>query len=105
MSAAEAATPVRDDPEEGRLVITEEGAEAELVYDVEPGRLLLLHTGVPEAFRGRGMGARLMEAALDKARREHLTVVPWCPFARRWLKEHPDAYDSVTVDFRTPPPA
>lgn len=104
MSAAGADPPVRDDKEAGRFVIEEKGAEAELVYDLEPGRLLLLHTEVPEAFRGRGMGAVLVAAAVEKARREQLTIVPWCPYARKWLKEHPDALDSVDVDFRTPPP-
>lgn len=105
MSAAGSGPPVQDDLEAGRLVIKEGGAEAELVYDLEPGRLLLLHTEVPEAFRGRGIGGLLVAAAVEKARRDELTVVPWCPYARRWLKEHPDAHDSVTVDFRTPPPA
>ena len=104
MSAPDTAPPVTDDQEEGRLLVIEGGVEAQLVYDVEPGRLLLLHTEVPEAFRGRGIGARLVEAAVAKAGREQLTIVPWCPYARRWLKEHPDALGSVTVDFHTPPP-
>jgi predicted GNAT family acetyltransferase len=59
---------------------------------------------VPEEFRGQGVGGQLVEAALSRARADGLTIVPWCPYARRWLKEHPDRIGDVVVDFKTPPP-
>ena len=96
---------VREDPGENRFVVDEQGAIAELDYEVDDGRLLLLHTGVPESFRGQGIGGRLVTAAVGKARSEGLTIVPWCPYARRWLEEHADEADGVNVDFRTPRPA
>jgi predicted GNAT family acetyltransferase len=96
---------VRDETDDGRLVLTQDGATAELDYSVEDGLLKLLHTEVPEAFRGHGVGARLVAAAVAKADIEGLTMVPWCPYARRWLKEHPQATGGVTVDFTIPPPA
>jgi predicted GNAT family acetyltransferase len=46
----------------------------------------------------------LVRAALERAEREDLTVVPWCPFARRWLHEHPDQAARVTMDWETKPP-
>jgi predicted GNAT family acetyltransferase len=95
---------VQDDSGESRLVVDEQGAIAELVYEVDERRLLLLHTGVPESFRGRGIGGRLVSAAVDKARSEGLTIVPWCPYARRWLQEHTEEAGGVTVDFDTPRP-
>jgi uncharacterized protein len=95
---------VVDLPTEGRFVIRGAHDEAELVYALEGGRLELLHTEVPEAWSGHGMGSRLVRAALDRARAEGLTVVPWCPYARRWLKEHPDETRDVAVDYRSPPP-
>jgi hypothetical protein len=42
---------------------------------------------------------------VSRARDEHLTLVPWCPFARRWLAKHPDAAVGVPIDWDTPPPA
>ena len=53
-----------------------------------PGRLILVHTEVPEHLAGRGIGGSLVRAALDRAASDHLTIVPRCPFARRWLKNH-----------------
>lgn len=98
-------TEIIDDVDRHRLVVTaESGDEAELVYRRDPEHLYLVHTGVPEAFRGQGTGGQLVSAALELARREGLTVVPWCPFARRWMREHPAALADVTIDWKTPPP-
>jgi predicted GNAT family acetyltransferase len=95
---------VTDVPAEHRFVARVDGHEAELVYRLAGDRLTLVHTEVPEALGGRGLGGHLVRAALDRARREGLTVVPWCPFARRWLREHEDEATGVTIDWRTPPP-
>lgn len=94
---------VTDDVGHDRFVVTEDGVEAELVYRKVGDRLILLHTGVPEEIGGRGIGGRLVRAALQRAADEHLDVVPWCPFARRWLREHPDAASGVTVDWNVDP--
>jgi predicted GNAT family acetyltransferase len=95
---------VRHVPEEHRFVVEVDGASAELVYDNPPNRLVLVHTGVPDALGGRGIGGLLVRAAVERAAADHLTVVPWCPFARRWLREHPDIASTVTIDWDTPPP-
>jgi predicted GNAT family acetyltransferase len=95
---------VVDDAAQEQFAVSMVGATAKLEYELDGGRLLLLHTEVPEAFRGQGVGGRLVEAALTKARAGHLTIVPWCPYARRWLKEHPERLGDTAVDFKTPPP-
>ena len=98
---------VVDDTQRHRLVVTADDAEAEaeLVYQRDAEHLYLIHTEVPDAFRGMGIGGELVTAALDLARRNGLIVVPWCPFARRWLREHPDAADGLTIDWETPRPS
>lgn len=96
---------VRDDPANSRFILEQDGATAELLYETEPGRVFLVHTEVAEALGGRGIGGQLAAAAVDHARAENLTVVPWCPFARRWLARHPDAAAGVSVDWSTHPPS
>jgi predicted GNAT family acetyltransferase len=96
--------PVVDDTADRRFVISNGGAEAELVYALQGDRLILVHTGVPEEWGGHGVGGRLVRAALGRARANGLTVVPWCPYARRWLQDHPDEASAVTVDWDSPRP-
>jgi uncharacterized protein len=90
---------VTDNTERARFEFISDGAEAELIYRIRAGRLVLVHTGVPEEMAGRGVGGMLVQAALAKAAAEGLTVVPLCPFARAWLKRHPDAANSVEIDW------
>ena len=90
---------VRDDREKGRLSVEQDGDEAELVYEINGDRLVLWHTGVPESLEGRGIGGELVRAAVRRGAEDNLTVVPSCPFARRWLKEHPDTASTVSIDW------
>jgi uncharacterized protein len=95
-----------DIPDQSRFVATvgAAGEEGELVYAKDGDRLILVHTGVPEPLSGHGIGGRLVQAALDRAEREHLTVVPWCPYARRWLRDHDEQAARVKVDWSSLPP-
>jgi len=43
------------------------------------------------SLEGHGYGTALVEAALAHARREHLKVVPTCPFVKAYIERHPDA--------------
>ena len=88
-----------DDPTHHRFELTEEGHVAELVYEVGDGQLVLVHTGVPDELGGRGIGGRLVQAAVDRAAREGLTIVPHCPYARSWLEKHPTEAGAVTIDW------
>jgi hypothetical protein len=60
--------------------------------------MVLVHTGVPGALEGRGVGGLLVRAAVGYAAGEGLTVVPACPFARAWLQRHPDVAALVPID-------
>lgn len=55
----------------------------------------LQHTVVPEADRGRGIGASLVEAAVTHARENGLRVIPTCPFVKSWFEKHPQHRDLV----------
>jgi predicted GNAT family acetyltransferase len=92
------ASEVRDDPDASRFVYDGAGQQAELVYRRRGDRLVLVHTEVPVALEGQGIGGRLVEAAVGYAAGHGLTVVPSCPFARSWLDRHPEVAARVPVD-------
>jgi predicted GNAT family acetyltransferase len=94
---------VIDDHQDSRFEILIDGLVAELVYRRRADRLVLVHTGVPEALAGRGLGGQLAEAAVRRAASEHLTLVPLCPFASDWLKRHPEIAATVNIDWGAPP--
>lgn len=88
---------VVDERANSRFILDVDGSVAELVYRRVGTRLELIHTDVPEELGGRGIGGTLVRAAIEQARREGLTVVPSCPFARHWLDAHPDEAATVTI--------
>jgi uncharacterized protein len=90
---------VIDNTDASRFELRADGWLAELVYRIRGDRLVLVHTEVPVELEGRGIGGRLVTAALDRAAREGLTLVPLCPFARGWLERHPEAASKVVIEW------
>jgi len=82
-----------------RFEVTIDGHLGELRYRRDGDRLVLTHTEVADALEGQGVGSALVRAALDHADQHDLTLVPHCPFARRWLEQHPDDAARVTIDW------
>lgn len=91
---------VIDNPAKSRFELSMDGQLAELAYRVNGKRLVLIHTEVPIQLEGHGIGGKLVTAAIERAARDGMTVVPLCPFARDWLEHHPDAASRVTIDWR-----
>jgi uncharacterized protein len=90
---------VIDNTDASRFELHADGWLAERVYRIRGDRLVLVHTEVPVELEGRGIGGRLVTAAVDRAAREGLTLVPLCPFARGWLERHPEAASKAVIDW------
>lgn len=86
---------INHDPASGRFSAQLDGHGAELRYRRLDGRLLIDHTGVPEAIGGRGVAGELVRAALDYARAENLRVVPLCSYSAEYVRRHPGYADLV----------
>jgi uncharacterized protein len=90
---------VTDNQAASRFELRADGSLAELSYRRVGNRLVLIHTDVPVELEGRGIGGVLVAAAVDRAAREGMTLVPLCPFARGWLQRHPDTAKTATIDW------
>lgn len=79
----------------GRLEIERDGHVAYLEYVLAGNVLQLIHSEVPEALRGQGLGSELAHSALEWAREEGFKVDVICPSVAEYLKKHPEYADLV----------
>ena len=93
------AVTVTNNADKHRFELRIGGALAHLDYRCAGGRLVLVHTEVPEMLSGRGLGSELVEAALDTAISRGLSVVPACSFARSFLRKHPELASRVKIQW------
>ncbi len=97
------AVQVTDDQQNSRFELASDGSVAELDYRRRANRLVLIHTEVPQSLAGHGIGGKLVKAAVERAARDRLTLVPVCPFAKDWLERHPDVAATINIDWGAPP--
>jgi predicted GNAT family acetyltransferase len=88
-------SPVRDNAEQRRFEMDTDGGLAFARYRRNGGTLTILHTEVPRALEGRGLGSALVVGMLDLARARGDKVVPLCGFVRAFIARHP-AYADLT---------
>ncbi|WP_432926254.1 GNAT family N-acetyltransferase [Microbispora sp. CA-135349] len=69
-------------------------------YRLRGGAMVFTHTEVRDEFEGRGLGSRLVRAALDGARAAGLRIVPLCSFVAWYVQKHPEYRDLVDDDYR-----
>lgn len=62
-------------------------------YTLIDGVMWMTHTSVPDALRGQGVAARLVEAALAHARAQGLKVHPSCSYVASHMRRHPETQD------------
>lgn len=56
---------------------------AEMTYSwAGTDKFIIDHTDVSDALRGKGAGRRLLDAAVQFARRRQVKIIPLCPFAK-----------------------
>lgn len=83
-----------DGASKGRYRLVIDGIEAEMTYSrAGKGLIIIDHTEVPAALRGRKVGERLVRQAIEDARREGATIMPLCPFAKAQIGRHPEWQD------------
>ena len=64
-------------------------------YRVRDGAVVVVHSEVDPAYRGRGLGGALAGQTLDALRERGEKVVPACPFFAKYVAEHPEYADIV----------
>jgi uncharacterized protein len=82
---------IRNNPAMSRFEMSlGDGALAVAYYKVEDGRVVLLHTEVPQALTGLGYGSRLAHGVFEALRRDGKKVIAKCPFMSSYSARHPE---------------
>lgn len=92
---------IEETDSKGRLVAKDDNQEmGEMTYSkANEGQLLIVdHTGVNEAYKGKGVGKALFDELVAMARKEKRNVMPLCPFTRSMFEKHPESRDVLRFD-------
>ncbi len=86
---------LEDNGSKGRYVLrSADGVEAEMTFSKVSEHLIIIdHTEVPDAFRGQGVGLRLVTRAVEDARAAGKKIIPLCPFANAQFRRHQEWAD------------
>jgi predicted GNAT family acetyltransferase len=80
----------------GEYSATVDGHTAEMTYSrTSPSLVIIDHTGVPDALRGKGVGQALAAHAIDEARKGGWKIIPLCPFFKAQTLRHPEWADVI----------
>lgn len=84
------ASDIRDNPTTSRFeMLLADGALAVVCYTIEDGRVVLLHTGVPQELFGLGHGPRLAHGVFEALQRDGKRVIAKCSFMSSYVARHP----------------
>lgn len=76
--------------ENRRYIIQVDDQIAKIEYIEHPEKIFLVHTEVPAALKGQGVGSAMVKLVLEKLEEEGKPVVPLCPFVASYIKRHPE---------------
>ena len=84
---------VEDNPAASRFEMTSGDSTAFVEYRRAGDRIVLVHTEVPEALSGQGVGSKLVRGTLDALRGEGRKVALHCEFVAAYVARHPEYRD------------
>ena len=75
---------LEEEGSKGRAFISDaNGTAAEMTYSMAGSNLIIIdHTEVNDAYRGQGLGRKLLTQIVDMARGNDKKILPLCPYAK-----------------------
>lgn len=86
---------LQEDETKGLAFATENGKTAgKMTYSIASDDFIIIdHTEVEPAFKGKGVGKQLLYKIVEMAREKDLKILPLCPFANAVFQKTPDIKD------------
>lgn len=81
---------VIDNPDQSRFELPVGDKAALAYYRIKDGKIVLVHTEVPQEMSGQGIGSKLAHGVFETIRARGLRVIAKCPFMAAYAAKHPD---------------
>ena len=90
---------IEEGASKGRYVYrADNGDEAEITFSrVNPTKIIVDHTGVPDSMRGQGIGQALAQFVVEDSRAKGISIIPLCPFFKALAQRHEEWRDVVEL--------
>jgi len=97
--AAQEAINVVNNKNDLQFEVNLNGELAYIKYQYYKKDIAFMHTVVPDAFRGKGIGGAMAVVALAFAKDQHRKIMLYCPFVSKYVKEHAEYHSLVDTDY------
>ena len=86
---------IRERDSKGFAIARDDGKKAGMMtYSIPTSNFIIVdHTEVEEAYKGKGVGKQILYKIVDMAREKNLKILPLCPFANAMFKKLDDIQD------------
>ncbi len=86
---------IKEEGAKGAAIATENNVQAgEMTYSVASTDFIIIdHTEVDPAFKGKSVGKQLLYKVVEMAREKNIKILPLCPFANTMFKKLDDIQD------------
>lgn len=88
---------VRDNPASHRFEMPIGESLAAAYYRLENGKVVLIHTEVPQELSGQGLGSKLAEGVFRLIRQTRRQAIVRCSFMGAWVSRHLDEVGDLVV--------
>lgn len=86
---------LEDNEKNGRAYVSDvQAGGGEMTFSKAGDALIIIdHTEVSDELRGQGVGRKLFDKVIEKARAENWKVMPLCPYAASVFKKDKSVHD------------
>ncbi|MEM6768030.1 MAG: GNAT family N-acetyltransferase [Bacteroidota bacterium] len=86
---------IKERDSKGFAIAREDGIKAGVMTYSNPGSdfIIIDHTEVAPAFKGKSVGKQLLFKMVEMAREKNIKILPLCPFANAMFKKLPEIGD------------
>ncbi len=85
---------------ENQFELVLDNGKAFIEYVLTDDKISLVHTEVPQEYRGKDVASTLTKKVLEYAKSKNYTVIPSCPFIAKYIDNHPEYHALLSEGYQ-----